>query len=65
VTIELCRAPGVMTVTVTDDGPGGADPAGSGLRGLADRISAVNGRFAVSGTTVGTGTRLTMELPCD
>jgi signal transduction histidine kinase len=26
VTIELCRAPGVMTVTVTDDGPGGPTP---------------------------------------
>ena len=65
VTIELCRAPGLMTVTVTDDGPGGADAAGGGLRGLADRVSAVKGRFAVSGTTVGTGTRLTVELPCD
>jgi signal transduction histidine kinase len=49
---------GSATVEVHDDGVGGADPsAGSGLRGLADRVSALGGRLEVEspageGTTV-------------
>ena len=39
---------GCATVTVCDDGVGGADPAGgSGLRGLAARVEALNGRLDV------------------
>ena len=38
-----------MTVEVRDDGVGGADPAGgSGLRGLADRVAALDGRLEVA-----------------
>ena len=49
---------GAATVEVCDDGVGGADPAaGSGLRGLADRVSALGGRLELAspdgeGTTV-------------
>jgi signal transduction histidine kinase len=49
---------GSATVEVQDDGVGGADPsAGSGLRGLADRVSALGGRLEIEspageGTTV-------------
>ena len=35
-----------LRVDVVDDGGGGADADGSGLRGLADRVAAVGGRFA-------------------
>jgi len=46
------------------DGVGGADPAnGSGLRGLADRIAALDGTLSVD-SPAGGGTRLQVELPC-
>jgi signal transduction histidine kinase len=38
----------MVTVVVADDGTGGADPsAGSGLKGAADRVEALSGRFLV------------------
>jgi len=50
-------------VEVTDDGVGGADPAaGSGLRGIADRVEALNGRFEVM-SPVGVGTTVRAEIP--
>jgi signal transduction histidine kinase len=53
-----------LLVEVTDDGVGGADPArGTGLRGLHDRISALNGTLRVV-SPLGRGTRLVAELPC-
>jgi signal transduction histidine kinase len=56
---------GVLVVAVTDDGEGGADPArGSGLRGLADRVEALDGRLAVGPAPDG-GTRLRAEIPVD
>ncbi len=46
--IRVRRLPGVVRIEIEDDGRGGADPeAGTGLRGLADRVSALQGRFAV------------------
>jgi signal transduction histidine kinase len=54
---------GRVRVVVGDDGVGGADPAaGTGLRGLADRLEALGGTFAVE-SRPGVGTRLTAELP--
>ena len=54
---------GTFRVEVADDGVGGADAAaGSGLRGLADRVSALEGRFDVV-SPPGGGTRVTAELP--
>jgi len=55
---------GRLVVEVRDDGLGGADAgAGSGLRGLGDRVSAVGGRLRVS-SPPGEGTILRAELPC-
>jgi len=53
---------GRLRVSVEDDGPGGADPAGSGLRGLADRVAALGGKFTVDGRPGG-GTRVVAEIP--
>ena len=61
--VDLEVAGGVLSVSVADDGIGGADPAhGSGLRGLVDRVHAVGGRLQVS-SPPGGGTRLRAELP--
>jgi signal transduction histidine kinase len=54
---------GILTVEIADDGRGGADPlAGSGLRGLVDRVSAVDGRLEVVSPRGG-GTRLVARIP--
>ncbi|WP_250558030.1 sensor histidine kinase [Pseudonocardia lacus] len=56
---------GPVWITVTDNGTGGADPGrGTGLRGLRDRVSAVDGQLSVD-SPVGGPTVLTVELPCD
>ncbi|MFI8930291.1 sensor histidine kinase [Streptomyces sp. NPDC053474] len=53
-----------LTLTITDNGRGGADPAhGTGLTGLADRLAILRGRLTVS-SPVGGPTRLTVEVPC-
>jgi signal transduction histidine kinase len=55
---------GVLVVEVQDDGVGGADPAaGSGLTGLADRISVVDGRLLLS-SPAGGPTLMRVEIPC-
>lgn len=51
-----------LLVEVVDDGVGGADEAGSGLRGLADRVEALGGRLVLD-SPVGAGTRLLAEIP--
>ena len=52
-----------LRVEVRDDGRGGADPAaGSGLRGLSDRVAALDGRLEVI-SPVGGGTRVVATLP--
>jgi signal transduction histidine kinase len=53
-----------LTVEIGDDGIGSATPTGgSGLRGLADRIEALGGRFTIS-SPPGRGTTLRAEIPC-
>ncbi|WP_051472151.1 sensor histidine kinase [Patulibacter minatonensis] len=52
-----------LVVVVADDGPGGADPLGSGLTGLRRRVEALDGRFAVA-SEPGVGTSIRAELPC-
>jgi len=53
-----------LVVDIDDDGVGGADPArGSGLRGLADRVHALDGRLALE-SPPGNGTHLHAEIPC-
>ncbi len=52
-----------LTVEISDDGVGGAEPgAGGGLRGLADRLSAIDGRLEIISPTGG-GTRLLAHIP--
>jgi PAS domain S-box-containing protein len=51
-----------LVVEVVDDGAGGADPEGGGLRGLADRVEALGGRLTLSSPSGG-GTRLLAEMP--
>ena len=54
--IRVSRDGPVAVVEVADDGVGGADDArGSGLRGLADRVEALDGRLRVV-SPVGAGT---------
>jgi signal transduction histidine kinase len=56
---------GTLTVEVADDGVGGAgNGKGSGLRGLADRVEALDGRLTVS-SPPGRGTTLRAEFPCE
>ncbi len=52
-----------LLVEVADDGPGGADPAGSGLTGLRGRVEALDGTLSVS-SVPGAGTTVRAELPC-
>ena len=64
VSVTVNNRNGQAVVEVSDDGVGGADPAhGSGLRGLADRVEALGGRFSVE-SQPGAGTRLRAEIPC-
>jgi signal transduction histidine kinase len=59
--VRISRSNGSLVVEIVDRGAGGADPAGSGLRGLADRVAAVDGRLEVhDGTTSGTVVRATI-----
>jgi signal transduction histidine kinase len=53
---------GMLLLSVTDDGAGGADPNGSGLSGLAQRVSTVDGRLEIA-SPPGGPTRVTVELP--
>ena len=54
---------GQLVVEVVDDGVGGADATnGSGLRGLADRVGALNGSLEVH-SPPGEGTRVRAEIP--
>jgi hypothetical protein len=63
VSLTAERRGATLLVAVEDDGAGGADLArGSGLRGLADRVEALGGQFALV-SPVGGGTRLEARLP--
>jgi signal transduction histidine kinase len=54
---------GDLFVEVTDFGPGGADPAGSGLTGLRQRVEALDGRLELT-SPAGVGTQVEAMLPC-
>jgi signal transduction histidine kinase len=52
-----------LSIEIDDDGIGGADPGcGSGLRGLADRLAALDGTIAIDSPTGG-GTRISAQIP--
>ncbi|NEB11172.1 sensor histidine kinase [Streptomyces coelicoflavus] len=53
----------LLVLDIKDDGHGGLDPAGSGVTGLADRVTALDGRMRVSSPSGGP-TLLHVEVPC-
>ena len=59
VTVEATSSE--LVATVIDDGPGGTNPDGSGLSGLADRAAALGGSFIV--TDHGSGTQIVLTVP--
>jgi signal transduction histidine kinase len=62
--IDMSVAGGLLRITVTDDGIGGADlEGGSGLRGIERRLATFDGILALS-SPQGGPTVVTMELPC-
>ncbi|MEP7023549.1 MAG: ATP-binding protein, partial [Actinomycetota bacterium] len=62
VTARATLAGSGLLIEVADDGPGGADPGGSGLRGIAERVTSLSGSLTV-GSPQGHGTRVTLWLP--
>lgn len=63
-TVRVERRNGALEVEIRDDGSGGADPeAGTGLRGLADRVAALDGSLAVR-SPAGKGTTVEAKIPC-
>lgn len=63
VQVSAADAGGILALEISDDGVGGADAArGSGLRGLSDRVAALDGRLDVD-SPVGGGTRVSARIP--
>jgi signal transduction histidine kinase len=60
--VELAERDGQLVIEVRDDGPGGADPHGTGLTGLRHRVEALDGALSVTSDAAGTLVRA--ELPC-
>ena len=62
--VAVHRESGRVVVEIDDDGVGGADTTGgSGLRGLADRVEALDGSLCVT-SPAGAGTHVRAEIPC-
>jgi signal transduction histidine kinase len=65
VDVEVRTEGNLLTILIQDDGVGGANPSsGSGLKGMADRVEALGGRFLVE-SPAGRGTRLVARIPTD
>jgi signal transduction histidine kinase len=63
-TVSVRRLDDRLTLEIADDGVGGADVArGSGLRGLEDRVAALDGTLSVE-SPPGGGTRVRVQIPC-
>lgn len=62
ISVALTAGPRHLRLEVVDNGIGGAQPSGSGLTGLADRLAAAGGRLQVD-SPPGAGTTLTAEVP--
>jgi signal transduction histidine kinase len=63
--VDLRHEKGALRISVRDDGAGGADPKnGTGLNGIARRLSAFDGVLAIA-SPVGGPTTITMEIPCE
>jgi signal transduction histidine kinase len=63
ITVDVGQDGGACRVSVTDDGTGGVDPDGAGIRGLADRVAAIDGTLSIS-SPVGGPTVIVTVLPC-
>ena len=64
-TVRVRGEGGTIVVEVEDDGAGGADPSrGSGLRGLEDRVAALDGTLSVESSPE-RGTRVTARIPAE
>jgi len=61
--IVVVRSGDLLSLEVTDDGVGGADPGGQGLSGLAARVAGVDGRLRVT-SPAGGPTTVEVTLPC-
>lgn len=62
IAIDLQRDGDMLQLRVGDDGRGGADPTGWGIRGLADRLDACGGRLRVDSPPAA-GTTVTARVP--
>jgi signal transduction histidine kinase len=63
-TVSVARVDGHAVIEIQDDGVGGADPrSGSGLRGLSERVEALDGELELD-SPVGAGTTIRARLPC-
>ena len=62
--VSLFEESGRLVVEIDDEGPGGADPQGSGLSGLRNRVEALDGILVVV-SNPGEGTTVHAELPCE
>ena len=63
-TVSVTEEDGVVAVEISDDGVGGADPAGgTGLHGLRERVAGLNGTLRVDSPLGGPST-IRAELPC-
>ena len=60
--VAVTAARGELLVAIYDDGRGGADPNGSGLSGLRDRVEGVDGSLLVDSPR-GRGTRIVADIP--
>jgi signal transduction histidine kinase len=62
--VTMTRSNGRLVVEISDDGVGGADiDLGTGLRGLTDRLAAIEGQLAVD-SNPGCGTTVRATIPC-
>jgi len=62
VSVTLALDDAMLAMHIADDGCGGAEPAGNGLRGMRERIEARGGALGVVSLS-GKGTELTVRLP--
>ena len=61
--IDVRQQDGELRIAIADDGTGGADPSsGTGLRGLADRVEALDGQLQVRSSD-GDGSTVVATVP--